>query len=287
MKSVQIRIQEYEGHASSAEKGIIEYLAVSSKAAMHETIYELAAKTYTSTSTIIRFCKKIGFQGFKDFQKSLIHEMAIIEMSNNEKIKNISREDSLEEIIEKVTHKNMLSLESTGKLLEKDVLYKCVDLLMKARTVYLFGIGSSLLVGRDFYLKLLRINKPCVINEDWHSQILQAKNMTREDVGIAISYSGMTEEVIRCMAILKEKGVPIIAITRFEKNTISEMADYNLNVAATEVIFRSGAMSSRIGQLNIIDILYTAMINRDYENSMEKFKNTHISKPMKDWTKGD
>ena len=84
------------------------------------------------------------------------------------------------------------------------------------------------------------------------------------------------------MSILKEKGVPIIAITRFEKNAISEMADYNLNVAATEFIFRSGAMSSRIGQLNIIDILYTAMVNRDYENSMEKFKNTHISKPMKD-----
>lgn len=280
MKSVHIRIHEYEGQASSAEKGIIRYLNESSKEATHENIYELAKKTFTSTSTIIRFCKKIGFKGFKDFQKSLIHEMALVDSSKDEKFKEISKEDTLEEIIEKVTQKNILALENTKKLLEKDTLEACVNLLIKAKTVCLFGMGSSFLVARDFNLKLLRINKPCVINEDWHAQMLQAKNMTKEDVGIAISYSGMTEEVIKCISVLKEKGIPIIAITRFEPNTVSGMADYNLNIAATEFIFRSGAMSSRISQMNIIDILYTAMVNKDYDKSLNRFSITHINKPM-------
>jgi DNA-binding MurR/RpiR family transcriptional regulator len=136
-------------------------------------------------------------------------------------------------------------------------------------------------VAKDAYLKFLRINKPCLIRDDWHAQLLQARNITNNDVAIAISYSGMTEEVLRCVQTAKENNAPIIAITRFEENPLSEIADYNLYVSATEFIFRSGAMSSRISQLGIIDILLTALINRNYEKYLKQFQKTHIEKPYK------
>ena len=60
---------------------------------------------------------------------------------------------------------------------------------------------------------------------------------------------------------------------------LSEMADYNLYVSANESLFRNGALSSRIGQLNMIDILYTAFANVDYDYSMERLYATHIDKP--------
>ena len=103
-------------------------------------------------------------------------------------------------------------------------------------------------------------------------------NIKKEDVAIVISYSGLTEEVLRCATQVKQKGAPMIAITRFEDSPLSRMADYNLSVAATEFIFRSGAMSSRIAQLNIIDILYTGFLNRQYESSLTQFQRTHIDK---------
>ena len=43
-------------------------------------------------------------------------------------------------------------------------------------------------------------------------------------------------------------------------------------------LFRSAAMSSRISQLNIIDILYTAYANRQYEYSLKQLRKTHIKK---------
>ncbi len=55
---------------------------------------------------------------------------------------------------------------------------------------------------------------------------------------------------------------PIIAITRCISSPVSELADYKLYTTANESTFRSGAMSSRISQLNIIDILYTAFANQ-------------------------
>jgi len=56
------------------------------------------------------------------------------------------------------------------------------------------------------------------------------------------------------------------------------LSDYVIYVAANEGIIRSGAMSSRISQLNIIDILYTGYVNTQYEKSIEQISKTHIRK---------
>ena len=159
------------------------------------------------------------------------------------------------------------------------MLRDCVALLHKARVIYLFGLGASLCAAKDAYLKFLRLNKLCIINEDWHSQILQARNATREDVAIVVSYSGVTQEIIECMQELKRNGTPIIAITRCVQSPVSELADHKLYTAANESLFRSGAMSSRMSQLNVIDILYTALANEEYEISLNQLSKTHIRKP--------
>ena len=94
-----------------------------------------------------------------------------------------------------------------------------------------------------------------------------------------VSYSGATVEIIECMKALKENGTPIIAITRCVQSPVSELADQKLYTAANESLFRSGAMSSRMSQLNIIDILYTALANDQYEESLNQLSKTHIRKP--------
>ena len=280
MKSVLVRLQEYKGKASGAEKGIVTYLLAHPEDVSSQSIHELAEKSYSSSSTIIRLCRKLGFKGYRDFITSLVYELALRQSTYDERKKEITTGDSLQEIVDKVTYKTIVSLEDTRKLMDLSVLQQCVDLLLQARSISIFGMGSSLLVAKDAYLKFLRINKPCIVNDDWHAQLLQARNMTKDDVAIAISYSGMTEEVLRCVESAKEKGAPVIAITRFEENPLRMKADYNLSVAATEFIFRSGAMSSRIGQLDVIDILYTAYAHKEYEQNVKQFERTHIDKPF-------
>lgn len=47
-----------------------------------------------------------------------------------------------------MTHKNIQSLLDTQRLLLLDELEQCVELIANARTVLLFGIGSSLCVAK-------------------------------------------------------------------------------------------------------------------------------------------
>ncbi|MBR5636943.1 MAG: SIS domain-containing protein, partial [Pseudobutyrivibrio sp.] len=139
----------------------------------------------------------------------------------------------------------------------------------------------SLLVARDFYLKLIRIGKMVNISDDLHSQILYSSTMTKDDLAVVISYSGLTEEMITCAQNAKEKGAKVIAITRSSGSKLGRYADVILEVAATELIVRSGAMSSRISQLNMIDILYVSYVNRHYDELYSSFAKTQIKKEDK------
>uniref|UniRef100_UPI002A831DBA MurR/RpiR family transcriptional regulator n=1 Tax=Enterocloster bolteae TaxID=208479 RepID=UPI002A831DBA len=107
---------------------------------------------------------------------------------------------------------------------------------------------------------------------------LQARNIRSCDLALIVIYSGLTEEMITCAREARLREAPVITISRFEQSPLVRLADYNLAVAATELIFRSGAMSSRISQLNMIDILYTAYVHKRYDECMEQFRKTHIAK---------
>ena len=279
MKSALLRIREARGSISPTEREIADYLLQHPEDVIDLSIHELAKRTFSSPSTIIRMCHRVGFDGFKEFRKAVTYEMAVRRQNEENAQKEITRSDSLDDIVEKITYKNIMSLEDTKNLLDTETLGKCVELIRSCRMVLLFGMGASLCAAKDAYLKFLRLNKPCMINEDWHSQLLQARNTCAQDLGIVISYSGNTVEVIECMKAMPEHRSPILAITRCGTSPVSELADYKLYTTANESIFRSGAMSSRISQLNIIDILYTAFANSEYERCLEQLSKTHIKKP--------
>ena len=127
-------------------------------------------------------------------------------------------------------------------------------------------------------MKMLRINKPCVFNDDWHNQRLQAQNLGSEDLAIVISYSGRTREVVECTRIRAKNNCPIIARTQNHPAPVAQLSTYNLYVPSTEQALRSGAMSSRMAQMNVIDILYTAYAFRLYDGLKQRLAETYIEK---------
>ena len=279
MKSALFRLRESQDSMSATERAVSDYLLSHQGEAMGLSIHQLAEKTFASPSTVIRMCQRIGFAGYKEFRQAVTCELAVRRVSREQERREITRSDSLDDIVDKVTGKNIMSLEDSKNFIDTDTLQHCVDLLRESRTVLLFGLGTSLCAARDLNLKLLRLSKPCVVNDDWHAQLLQAKNAASDDLAVVVSYSGETVEVIECMKALRERGAPIIAITRQMSSPVAELSDYRLYTTDNEATFRSGAMSSRISQLNIIDILFTAYANSEYDCCLGQFSRTHIVKP--------
>jgi len=263
---------------SPTEASIAKYICANPEEAAHMTVRELAERTYTSPSSVVRLCRFTGFDGYKEFRQELLLDVHTLGETGSHAEAELDGTATIPEIIDSITQRNIQCLEDTRYLLNAEEVAVCVELLRRARTILLFGIGASLCVARDAYLKFLRVDKPCTLNDDWHSQLLQARNAAAEDVAIIFSYSGQTAEMIECIKALRENGTPVIAVTRSAPSPVAKLADHRLYTATNEYTFRMGALSSRMAQLNVVDILYAGFVNAEYDYCMRRFVRTHIFK---------
>ena len=279
MKNPMARMREMYSTMGENERAIADVFLDRPQAALGMNVRDLAAELFVSPSTVVRFCQHLGFQGYRDFRQSLIYETAMYAEDVRHVDLDITRDNSLESIVEKTTLRNVMALNETEKLLDMDTLRESVELIEKAECLLFFGIGASGTCAKDAYMKFLRVNKSCQMTEDYHAQLMLAKKSTRRDVGIIITYSGETTEMIECLHLLRQNQTPSIVITRFGKSSISRVADRILYMSAQEPLFNISACASRIAQLNVIDILYTAYVVRNYDHSMANLLKTHINKP--------
>ena len=138
-------------------------------------------------------------------------------------------------------------------------------------------MGASLIVAMDAQMKFIRGNKMAMVNQDWHSQLLVARNMKRGDLAFTISYSGETEEMVEVTRAAKSNGAKIITLTNQDNSTIANLADVNLFIPSNELPLRSAATVSRLMQLNYIDVIFQTYLSRS-EDSIEILERTRINK---------
>ena len=157
MSNALLRLRESSHNFSSTEKEIARIILDNPQLVVDLSVHALAKHTFSSASTIVRLCNHIGYSGYKEFRWAVTYELAQREQTRKIEQKEIARSDSLEEIIEKITYLNIISLEETSSLMDVNVLRQCVERIKKARVVYLFGMGASLVAAKDAYLKFLRL----------------------------------------------------------------------------------------------------------------------------------
>ena len=118
-------------------------------------------------------------------------------------------------------------------------------------------------------------------SSDPHNQILAATSLTKGDVAVLISYSGNTKDILETADVARQTEATLISITRYGKNPLSERADIRLYSSSSEPLIRSGAMGSRIGQLTVVDILYTAVVSREYDSVKHHLDKTRLTSSRK------
>jgi DNA-binding MurR/RpiR family transcriptional regulator len=92
--------------------------------------------------------------------------------------------------------------------------------------------------------------------------------LTAHDVAIGISHSGETLDVIEPVAMARSQGAVTVAITNYVRSSLAETADLVLTTAARESTLRAGAMASRSAQLTVVDCLYLAVAQQDYDHTI-------------------
>lgn len=116
-----------------------------------------------------------------------------------------------------------------------DNFEKTVDIIFESKgRVVVTGMGKSGLVGKKIAATLSSTGTPAFFMHPAEASHGDLGMVTSDDVIIAITNSGETEELIGLIPFLKRFNVSLISMTGNTKSSISRAADVNLDVSVKE-----------------------------------------------------
>ncbi|MCC3765149.1 MurR/RpiR family transcriptional regulator [Glycomyces sp. TRM65418] len=240
------------------------------------SIVDLAERAGTSTATVTRFCRTLGFPGYAALRVALAAENGRVAQARWETDidKEIEPGDSLDQVLGVVAGADSRAIQETASQLDLDLVGRVAEAVAAAERVELFGLGSSGTAAREMAFRLERIRVPCWFRSDAHSALTNAALLRSGDVAIGLSHSGRTREGVEVLAEARDQGALAVAVTSFARSPMAEAADVVLTTAVHETTFRLAALSALHSQLLVLDLIYVAVAQRTFERTTEAFEVT-------------
>lgn len=250
-----------------AERAFAQAVIESPSSWLCSTLSKLAYETGSSEAAIIRFCKRLGFNGINEFK------IAISEASQTELGVDRHTHSSLETLdIMREMYKSTLQILNDTIAQGTDNYDKAVMSLMNAQSINFFGVGEAYITCMFGKLKFSKLGKLCTADGDPFQQYITAKNLGLKDVAIAISYDGATKTVCDCMRIARANKATTISITRKHPSVLLRYTELPLYSVVNDLTEAGEKAARRISDQFIIDVLYYTMINKmgydEYSNQI-------------------
>ncbi|SLK11703.1 MULTISPECIES: MurR/RpiR family transcriptional regulator [unclassified Paenibacillus] len=258
------RINTYYPSMTKSEQKVARCVRDNPDNIIYLSVTELADFAGTGETTVMRFCRKIGFKGYQDFKLMLAQGLP---KRQNQPDGEQGEDDYADHLYTAMVG----VLQSSLGMLDRSQLEQAVKCLDSARHVQFFGVGSSGITAMDAKNRFLRIGRRTEANSDSHIQSMMAVTMGEGDVAFGISVSGSTLDTNDMLMKAKQNGAKVIAMTNYAKSPIASIADILLLTAGKESPLEGGSVGAKISQLFIIDLLCQGL-EREHGEETKKMK---------------
>lgn len=273
MESTLHKIRRLYSEMGPGEKKIADYITGNTQSVVSFSVTELAEKCGCGDATVVRFSRRLGFEGFQALKIGIAGEIGSTSSVGNE----IKRTDSCFEIFKKRINDISVSLQSTESILDANALEKAANTIMNAQRIAVFGLGNSAAIAMDAAHKFLRLGLDAQSCTDNHMQAIIASHLDRRSVAIGISHSGSSKDIVEALRLSKIGGAATIGITNYAASPIVEASDITLFTKSEETKHSILGMSSRIAQLTIFDAIYTYIVINLDKAAVQAIYNTEIA----------
>lgn len=239
---------------------------------------DLIKNLHISTSTIYRFCQKLGLKGYDDLRIKLAQEIIInIENDDTSTINfnfPFQPNDNLKSICKNILSIYEYSPKSTFKTLDFIELQKSINIINNANTICIMASNMNVNIMEKFASQLIEIGKNVKISSTPYKWKLETVNLTKNDVLIINSYAGQSSKsFINILPNIVKRGIPIVLIGSVHNTSFIPYATYKLLMCdkehPTEKLF---GFSTSISAQYLLDIIYAAIYQKHYVENIVKHK---------------
>lgn len=198
------------------ETAVLRYIVEHIDTVLKMGVRGVARENYTSSSTIMRLTKKLGYSGFVDMYYKLLPMVKHAEGSINEDLQFINSFCS-NTILQYNSYEQMKQF--ARKLCSFDREF-----------IFIYATGFSAMPASYFYQKLMVLGRKCIVSSGMDSIGVFENNLSDMGMFIAISRSGETQRVVDRVKIARENGIYTVSITNELDNSVNALADIDFRI---------------------------------------------------------
>lgn len=260
-----------------SERDLAAYLEEHSKEAINLSLDEVSSEIFVSKSTIIRFCKKLGFKGYKELCVQLAKELStyILDDRTIDSSFPFSVKDDKKALADKVYALSYGAIVQTYQDLDLNQIERLAKAIHEASEVYIYATNDCLLMAKALSdgLQVFGYNVHYSLMGDTSYQVasLQSKN----SIALFINYRSRAHSSQTALKILDEKHIPIYAIQGPFKSLINNYAQDVITTNTYEGNPKVVNISSRNSMTFILDVLYAYVYAIDLEKNEKTVKDRY------------
>ncbi len=221
--------------------------------ARNMTIGEMATACETSTASVSRLCRSVGYTSYKEFQLDLA---ASIAQAGKAELDNFAAGMEPPAIVHNVFERNRRSLVDTEKLLDHAALLDVAKAISRAKRIFFVGLGGSGPIAHEAAERFLSLGLTAIAVTDPFDQVFVTANAGRDDVVLGISHTGQTASIVEAVKAARQRGAQTAALTNYPLSSLAAAARFLLRTGFHEHRINAAVSSSRTSQICVIDSLY-------------------------------
>ncbi|OCJ38703.1 MurR/RpiR family transcriptional regulator [Serratia sp. 14-2641] len=263
------RITERFIELSGTEKRIAQFILDDVAAVTALPIAEFARQAEVSQASITRFAKAVGCKDVRDLKVKLAQSLAVGQRFIHEEPDLEGIQGIYETII------NVLNI--NRRAIDESALAKAVDWLSGARQILAIGMGGgSTICAAEVQHRLFRLGLPVIAQSDGLLVRMMAAAVSKNDVVIALSLGGYTQEVVESAAIARQYGAKVVAITPPD-TPLAMQADVLLGLVVRENDYIYKPSTSRYAMLAMVDVLATELAMANKRQSRDRLRRIKLA----------
>jgi RpiR family transcriptional regulator, carbohydrate utilization regulator len=244
-------IRQRLGELRPAEANAAKFILNQPAQAVKMSIQAVASTAGISEPTVLRFARRMGFDGWGAFKIALAKDLAVASPAEP---KTLRQGDSVAGLAEQILARSINVLLDLRNTLSPAVLERAIHILAAARRIEVYGQGTSGYVAHDAQHKFFRCGINTVAYNDPSVHQIAAALLTAQDAVLVISQRGQTQALLRSISLAHSQGAKVVVIAP-TGSTLAQHADVLLPVDQPADPNPYTPLSARLAHLTIIDML--------------------------------
>ena len=215
------QLQAAHGYTAS-ERVLAAYLLEHPDDVARISSRELARRTYTSPSAVLRFARKLGFASYRDFQASVVEQLKTASLttgvivSGRHAVTAINKMAELEaQVVEETRRKlSVATFEFVSALVEGSAY------------IDLYARDQNATTARYAAYNLTHAAKVATVYDDADRMLYAALQASADHVAFLVSRQGHDRVLVTCAEVLRERGIPTVVVTADASSPLALLADH-------------------------------------------------------------